>query len=217
MPRAKKSAGPSLVEVTVGAALSVLLGSVLAAAYLIVQPVETVRTLPAEPDPAKTYYVTGSARSALGGQWLRKRQMVVEGGTFEIRFNEDELNTWMTSSIANPDDRETGGVLTATGVNFRVRDGVMQIGMPCTLSLLGLQRDVIVQAKGGFERGAEQFVFAPDSVLIGQLAVDRIPLVGGLIVDRLLSVDEVPGDLATAWRSLTEVKVDDNVLVLARR
>ncbi|MCC5025320.1 MAG: hypothetical protein J6386_22190 [Candidatus Synoicihabitans palmerolidicus] len=206
-----------MIEVTFGAVLSVLLGAVLAAGYLIAQPVETVRSLPKEPDSDAVYYVKGSAKSAMGRQWLRKKQMLVEGGAVEIELSEDELNTWMSSSEMKPDAEEVTGFVTAKGINFRVNEGIMQIGLPCALSLPGFARDVVVQAKGGFEKGNDGYAFVPQSLMIGKLAMDRVPVVGGFVAKRLMAAQEVPEDLQASWRTLNNVRVDGNSLMLVRR
>ncbi len=211
-------ASPSLFEVTLGAVLSLLLGAVIAAGYLAAQPVETVRALPKEPDEDKVYYVTGSARSSLGRQWLRKKQMLVEQGAFEIELNEDELNTWMASSKSKPDgEEESGGIVVAKSINFRVKDGTFQIGLPCTFSLAGVTRDVVVQAQGSFERSGDHFAFKPSKLLVGQFDAATLPVVGDFVYSRLMGLQEIPPELVEAWGTLSLVGVDGDVLKLARR
>ncbi|MCF3649033.1 hypothetical protein [Synoicihabitans lomoniglobus] len=218
MSRASKGPKPpSIVEVTLGAVISLVIGATLAAGYLIAQPVETVRVMPKEPDPDKVYYQAGSARSSLGGQWLRKKQMLIEGGAVEIQLTEDELNTWMASSTAKPDAEAETGAFVAKNINFRVRDGVMQIGLPCSIKLPGFTKDVIVQAKGDFKVQGTTHVFVPESVMVGTLAVDKLPVVGDFILDRLRASQEYPEELTKAWSTLSEVAVEDNFLKLARR
>ncbi len=89
--------GPSLVEVTLGAVLSLLLGAVLAAGYLIFVPVKTVREVPKEGEvkPGEVVFVEGSKSTARSAQWMRKRQLLVEGQSAEIAVVEDELNAWI--------------------------------------------------------------------------------------------------------------------------
>ncbi|WP_221029136.1 hypothetical protein [Actomonas aquatica] len=212
-----KPAAPSLFEITLGAVLSVVLGAVLAASYLAAQPVEQVRSLPKEPDESTVYYVTGSSRSSLGRQWLRKKQVLVEQGAFELEFNEDELNTWMSSSQAKPDGEEESGVFVAKGLNFRIDDGQLQLGLPCTFSLAGVTRDVVVQARGGFVRDGGAYAFKPAQLYVGTLDVARLPVVGDFFYDRLIAAQEIPEDVAAAWGSLSRVAVEGNVLKLERR
>ncbi len=217
MSRSQSPASPSLIEVTLGALLSLILGAVLAAGYLAAQPVETVRSLPKEPDEDKVYYVTGSARSSLGRQWLRKKQLLVEQGALEIELNEDELNTWMSSSESKPDGEAESGMVVARGINFRVDEGVLQIGLPCTFSLAGVTRDIVVQARGDFERSGDVYVFEPHTLLIGQFDAARLPVVGDFIYGWLLGRQEIPAELETAWKSLSRVAIEGNELKLERR
>ena len=217
MSRKPTHPAPSLFEITLGAFLSLLLGAVLAAGYLMIQPVETVRSLPKEPDEAKVYYVTGSNRSALGRQWLRKKQILVEQGAFEIEINEDELNTWMSSSESKPDAEAEGGIFVANSINFRISDGVVQIGIPCSFSLAGFNRDIVVQAQGTFVRDGDVFAFVPDHLLLGTLDAKRLPVVGDFVYRRLLAAQSIPDELVAAWKSLDQVSVDGAVVKLARR
>lgn len=208
--------GPSLVEVTIGAALSVLLGAILAAGYLIAQPVETVRVMPREPNPDKTYYVTGSARSSLGKGWLRKKQMLLEPGAATIQLSEDELNTWLSSLETKPDGDETSGLIVTKTMNFRIADGFLQVGLPCEVSLPGFNRSVVVQTKGTFVPAGVGFTYAPQEVMVGALAAHRLPLIGAFVANRLASLHEPPEDLVGAWKTLSDINVDGNRLNLVR-
>lgn len=209
--------GPSLFEVTLGALLSVILGSVLAAGYLVAQPVETVRSLPREPDPDKVYYVTGSARSSQGGQWLRKKQMLSEEGAIAIQLTSDELNTWHSSSESKSDSEEATGVFSAKPMNFRLHEDALQVGLPCDVSLPGFSRSFIVQARGGFATDGDRFNFRPQEILIGQLAAHKLPIVGGFVMNRIFSAQEIPHEMEDAWDSLDDVSVQGDRLVLVRR
>ena len=208
--------GPSFVEVTLGAVLSVLLGGILAAGYLVAEPVETVRVMPREPNPDKTYYVTGSARSSLGKGWLRKKQMLLEQGAATIQLSEDELNTWLASLKTKSDGDESGGLITPKTMNFRIADGVLQVGLPCDVSLPGFDRAVVIQTKGTFVTAGVGFAYTPHEVMVGGLAAHRLPLIGGFVARRLASLHEAPADLVGAWKTLSHVDVDGDRLNLVR-
>lgn len=210
------TAGPSLFEVTLGALLSLGLGVVLAAGYLAAQPVETVRSLPREPDPDKVYYVTGSARSSLGKGWLRKKQMLMEPGAATVQLSEDELNTWLSSSQTQSDSEDEGGVITPKTMNFRLTDDQLQVGLPCDISVAGFNHSLVIQVRGGFERRGDQFAYAPSEVMVGQLSAHRLPLVGGFVAGRLASLHEPPEDLVEAWKTLSDVSISGRQLNLVR-
>lgn len=209
--------GPSVTEVTLGAFLSIVVGALLAMIYLMAKPVETVKSLPEEPAPATVYYVQGSSNGGKGRQYLRKRQLFIEGGPAEVlRLSEDELNAWISSSRAHPEAASTGtGLLAPQSVNFRVRDGSLQVGLPCSINVLGLTRPIIVQARGGFDRKGERFVFRPDELYVGSLAVSRIPGLTPLLVNRLLDAQDIPAETYQAWKRLDQVAVEGDQLVLA--
>lgn len=208
--------GPSLFEVTLGATLSLLLGAGLAAGYLAAQPVEKVRAMPREPDPEKVYYVTGSARSSLGKQWLRKKQILTETGEVRIELNEDELNTWLGSTKTNTDKEESGGIITAQKINFRLRDNALQVGLPCDISVVGFAHSLVIQTRGGFESDGDRFHYRPNEIMVGQLTAHRFPLIGGFVVGRLFAGHDIPEDLEDTWDSLSEVSVEGDKLVLVR-
>jgi hypothetical protein len=207
-----------MFEVTLGALLSIFLGAVLAAGYLMAQPVETVRSLPREPDPDKVYYVTGSSRSSLGKGWLRKKQSLLEEGATKIELSEDELNTWLGSSEMQADtEEEEEGILTTKKLNFRIADDTLQVGLPCELKLPGWQHSIVVQTRGGFTRDGDEFAYTPDEIMVGQLAAHRLPLIGGLVMNRLGALHDVPDELEEAWKTLNEVSVQGRRLVLVRQ
>ena len=208
--------GPSFFEVTIGAVISLVLGGVLAAGYLIAQPVQTVRSLPQEPDPDRVYYVMGSARSSQGGQWLRKKQMISEEGTIAISLTSDELNTWYSSSETKPDSAEGPGMISTQSINFRLHEGALQVGLPCDISLPGFSRSFVVQARGGFSTDGDRFTFQPQEIMIGQLAAHKLPIVGGFVMNRIFAAQEIPHEIEDDWDSLDDVSVQGDKLALVR-
>lgn len=204
---------PSWTEVILGAILSLVLGVVLAAVFLVLKPVETVREMPKEPNPSVVYFLEGTRDSNRSRQATAKQRTFVEGGT--VVLNEDELN--VLASPATPPKKADAApeqMLTAGSPNFRIREGVMQIGVPVRVSVAGIDRRVIVQARGGFEKRGDVFVFSPDELYVGSCPVQRLPVVSGLVMDRFLTGANVPEELAAAWRNVSEVKVEDSSLQL---
>jgi hypothetical protein len=209
--------GPSFTEVIVGGLLSLILGGLLALLYLTVKPVELAKQPPADPEFGTVYFVEGSANATRGRQYLRKRQLFIEGGSgVTISLTEDELNTWIASSRANPDaQRSSDGVLVPQAVNFRVRDGQLQIGLPSTFNLLGLNRNVVIQARGGFARRGERLVFEPAQLYLGSLPAHRVPGLTAFVSNRLLDGQAVPADIANAWQRVQDIAIAEDHLVLA--
>jgi len=91
--------GPSLFEITCGTLLSVILGVLLAAGFLVFKPVEIVKDLP-KPEDRKigtVYYQQGSNDATKAKAWRNKRKQLLEGAPGEIAFAEEELNAWLNA------------------------------------------------------------------------------------------------------------------------
>jgi hypothetical protein len=215
--------GPSWTEVLIGAALSLVLGVVLAAAHLVLKPVATLREAPKQPAAGTVFFVEGSKDPSKGNTWLRKRQAFLDGQSIDL--TEDELNT----AIATPIEKPKGGarqpvsstklapandaLLTPGPVNFRIDGGQLQVGVPVKVNLL--DATVIVQAAGGFVKSGDTFNFVPKTFCIGSCPVDRLPIVEGLIMKRLFAAQGVPKELTDAWAKLANVSVEGKTLKLA--
>ena len=214
---------PGWAEVLIGAGLSLVLGVALAAAHLVLKPVATVRDLPKSPVPGDVCFLEGSKDTNKGNTWLRKRQAFLDGQSIDL--TEDELNT----AVANPIEKPKGGAgqpasaakpapaddafLTPGAVNFRIDGGQVQVGVPVKVNLL--DATVIVQATGGFVKKGDTFNFVPKVFYVGSCAVDRLPIVEGLIMGRLFAAQGVPKELTDAWAKLANVSVEGKTLKLA--
>lgn len=208
--------GPSLTEVTVGAVMSLVLGALLGVLYLISVPVATVREMPAEPVAGQVYYIEGSRASGVRGTMMNKLKLFTGGGDYDIRLNEAELNAWIGQSVAKPTGEDDDAMVKPESINFRIADGRLQIAAPSTLDLLGIySQKLILQARGTFAKSGDRFVYNADELMIGSLAVSRFPGMTGLILPRMLKLDDVPEDLIAAWGRLDSVRVEDDTLVLS--
>lgn len=206
--------GPSWAEIILGVLLSVIVGAVLAAAWLVFKPVAVVREIPKEPAKDVVYHIDGSNSSANGRQWMRKRQLFAEGTTVSV--NEDELNAAVSNLAPQADKKDgEGGMIAPGAVSFRIHDGRLQISAPVQLNLAGLQSKVLVSANGVFVRRGDHFVFVPDTLYVGSCPVQHLPVVPGLIMQRLFGAVAVPEDLTAAWSKLANVSIEDNHLQLA--
>jgi hypothetical protein len=213
--------GPSWTEVVLGAALSFILGVALGAALLVFRPVIAVRQLPKEDtiDREAVYFVEGSRDSARARDAAAKRKAFIEGQSVSVV--EEELNSLAGPAAsfggearAGEKAPEGGGMLAAGTPNFRLRDGALQVGVPVTFNLLGLSRKVIVEARGGFEKQDNIFVYRPDEFYVGSLPVQRLPFLAGYARDEFLDTQNVPEEIKRAWAKLAGVTVDGNILNL---
>ena len=227
----KVLAGPSWTEVILGAALAVVLGAALAVVFLVFKPVVTAKELPKEPAKGVTYYLEGSKDAGKARQAAAKQKLFVQGGT--VSLVEDELNTLAAPATAvvaapaakptKPGEKPKAEVVapakdffTPGAPNFRLREGVLQIGVPMRISALGLlDVTVPVQARGTLVKQGEGFVFEAETFLFGSLAVHRLPAVQGFVMKRTLLAQKIPDEVAAAWAKLTHVSLEGATLKLA--
>ena len=230
--------GPSIVEVVLGALLSLILGVVIGAAVLIFRPVVVVKQMPKEDarDAGALYFVEGSRDSSRGREAVAKRKAFVEGQT--VTVTEDELNA-IAGPAANfgagatpgappapkaPEKKASdkagapeaaGEEMIATGTpNFRLRDNLMQVGIPVTVNLLGMSEKIVVQTRGGFAKQGDKFVYEPSEFYVGCLPVTRLPMVSDYAREKFLAGQTIPEDIKAAWSKLSNVSVEGNVLKL---
>ncbi|HTJ77461.1 MAG TPA: hypothetical protein VL357_00540 [Rariglobus sp.] len=220
--------GPGIFEITLGVVMSIMLGVVLAAVYLILKPVAAVKELPKEPVIGAVYFLQGETNSSKATQWKRKRQMLSEGGTADISFSEEELNAWIASVVpqapvapkaapakADAKPVASGPLVVMDRPNFRIRDGVLQVGVPTTINAFGVSTSLIFQTRGHFSKGQNGYVFVADELYVGSLPTQLVPGLKNLIVSRLMAAEEIPDDLRTAWGKLSLVTVEGNQLRLS--
>ncbi len=214
--------GPGWGEVILGAVLSLVLGAVLGAVVLIIRPVQSVKELPKEEDRAKgaVYYVEGSKVTAKAAQAQAKRKALVAGQS--VTVTEDEINSLIAAAKAPPPpakgeapaaEAAAGSETLAVGTpNVRIRDGVVQLAAPVTLNALGFSQQVVAQARGGFAKEGDRFVFVPTEMYVGSCPVQRVPVLSGLVRKKLAEAQPIPEDIATAWSQVASVEVEDNAL-----
>jgi len=98
--------------------------------------------------------------------------------------------------------------------NFRIRDGLVQIAVPVTINLLGLDQHVFAIGTGTFVKKDGGFAFEPATLQLGTCPFQRIPFAAGLIGKKFLNAKAVPEDIAGAWGKLADVTVDGSTLKL---
>ena len=233
--------GPSWVEVILGAFLSLVLGVLVGALLLVFRPVLVVKEMPKEDarDAKAVYFIEGSRDGGKGREAAAKRKAFAEGKS--VTFNEDELNTLAgpatsfgaptppkpgekkapekkpgEKAAANAPATPPSEELVSTGTaNFRIRDNVMQVGLPVTVSLLGLSEKVVVQTRGGFAKEGETFVYQPDVFYVGSLPLQRLPYVARHAREYLLNSQPLPDDVKASWAKLANATVEWNTLKLS--
>jgi hypothetical protein len=198
-------------EVTLGALMGIGLGVALAALYLMLKPVEVLTKPPETVGASDVYFVKGEVNSTKSRQWSRKQQLLAAGGTADVVFNEEELNAWVASATAKAPADPTK-LVTPEWVNFRIRDGVMQIGIGGKFDAFELTHPFVIQARGKFVKGANGFEFTADELYIGSLPTHRVPGLPQWIIQRALAAQKLPEELTTMWRNFKLEAVEDKAL-----
>ncbi len=214
--------GPGWAEVILGALLALLLGIVLGAVLLIVKPVLAVKEVPKEPVAGAVYYVEGSRDTSKAKQVLAKRKAFVDGQS--IKVTEDEINA-LTAAAATPTATKPGDktpapeapseTISAGTPNVRIREGVMQVGVPVAINVFGFEQKLIAQARGGFAKEGDKFVYDPNEMYLGSCPIQRLPFLNAYVRQKVLASHHVPDDIAAAWSKLTNVTIEGNTLNLA--
>ena len=93
MGKSKVQKGPSWLEVGLGACLSVILGVVLGAAYMVTKPVIAVKAIPKDAPAGQIYYIEGSRGSARSGGIEEKRKSFAAGESIDV--DEGEINVFL--------------------------------------------------------------------------------------------------------------------------
>ncbi len=214
----KAAKGPSWLEVILGAILSVALGVVLGAAYMVTKPVNKVSSIPKDAPSGAVYYIEGS--KDMSREYMEKRKSFVDGESIDVQ--EGELNAALGSlpkpstpapAPSKPGDKAPppaadAKMIDATGFNVRIRDSKIQFGDSVTISVYGVSATVIVQATGTFEKGNSGFEFVPDSIYVGGCPVQTLLFVRSWILKKLLFTQPVPDDVAAAWSKLVGVSIE---------
>jgi hypothetical protein len=73
---------------------------------------------------------------------------------------------------------------------------------------------VIAQARGGFAKQGEVFVFEPTELYFGSCPVQRLPFISGYVRSKFLAAQPIPDDIRAAWMKLTNVTIEGNSLKL---
>jgi hypothetical protein len=234
---------PSWAEVILGAVLSAALGVVLGVVFMALKPLAAVKEMPKEPVAGTIYYIQGSHDSKKATQAAGKRKAFAAGGSITATEDEINsfLPPPPPLSTAKPKAGEkkaapaaaapkvaekgkagekasapasTGELLALGGPNFHIANGTVQIAVPVTLNVLGLEQSVTVLATGNFVKKDASFAFQPDTLYFGSCPMQRLPFAAGFVANKVLAAQPIPDDVAAAWPKLASVAVEGNALKL---
>ncbi|MDF3056488.1 MAG: hypothetical protein K0R17_703 [Rariglobus sp.] len=209
----RASSGPGIFAIIFGALLSLVLGVVLAMAYLVAKPVEVVKELPKEPVKGVVYYIEGSSNSSKARQWSRKRQMLVGTEPAELVFVEDELNAWIGSVMTQGGPEAKSGA-AAIVPNVRIYNGTLQVGFSAMYEYLDTKWTTALQTSGRFVNTPEGPRFSADEAFFGSLPIHRLPGYDSFMIQEIILGKEIPEEIRRAWNRVTEATIDQNSLRL---
>lgn len=208
--------GPSWTEVIIGALLSVGIGALLAGTWLMFKPVEKVRDLPKETTSGVVYFVEGSRNGSIGAAWKQKSLLFMGGRSVDLveqELNEAARQLSADARKAKGKDADEG-FLTAGQLNFRIRDGELQVALPLTLNLLGNKKEIQMVAKGTFEKNGDRYVYEPNSIYVGSCPIERLPQIGDVLLGKIWEAMSQQAEVKAAWDALENVTVDGQRLRL---
>lgn len=197
--------GGSLTGVIVAGAVSVVVGVALCVVVMVLTPVPIVKARPADAAAGAVVYISGTADRSRGADWQGKERDFIAGTS--VKVVEDELNL-AAAAQTKPD-------AASAPLNFRIRDGVFQVGTPLTIP--GLGQTVIFQARGGFARHGDRFALDAHEVYLGACPLHRLPGAAGLVMNRIgaSARTSLPAEFQAAWSRLTSVSIEGDTLQLA--
>ncbi len=208
--------GPSWAEVIFGAILSLGLGVVIGALLLVFRPVVIAKEEPKERERGVVYYIEGVRDGSKARQALAKRKSFTEGQSISV--TEEEINSLIAPAPAQGEKKE--GEAAKEGADYyktgtpvvRVRDGLLQVGLPVTVDLLGAK--LIAQAQGSLVKQGDVFVFEPQTMYLGSCPVNRVPYLSGLVREKVLHAYPIPEDIKQAWGKLANATIDGRTVKL---
>lgn len=222
--------GPSWTEVIFGAILSFALGIALAIVFLILKPVAVVKEMPKEDKIVRNmaYFVQGAKDSANARGVDAKIKELTAGKS--VTLTEGELNSLFGGKSAAPapapkapakaDPKAAAKApeapaMTATSApNFRIVDNQLQIGLPTTIDLLGINQSLVVVATGTFSNSGGKVSYDISDFRVGSLPASRLPYIQGAVTKKILTAQNFPEELTGIWDKLASITIEGNALKL---
>ncbi len=115
-----------------------------------------------------------------------------------------------------PEELPPEELITPSVPNFRIRDGVVQIGLESTINPLGYVFPVVVQARGGFVKQDDMFVYVPETLMIGSFPLHRFPhaieYLMKYLTEKATTSEAMPTELLAAWKKVRNIAVEGKVI-----
>lgn len=216
MPKdAEKEKGPRPVEIAIAAVLSVIVGFVGAAAFLMFQTPERVSELP-DPDDrelGRLYFVEGKSGNASHDTWQPKEAAVKTGRSGRLSLVEEELNRWAAQSLQPDQEAEQGFISVEPGQpEFRIADSLLTIRSPLTWSAFGVSQTFDAQTSGELVQRDGTYVLDHGRVYVGSCPLPG--MLGRRLVRDVTATFDLSAELREGWASLESVELDEDALRL---
>lgn len=207
------------VSMVFGAVASVAFGALIGGLLMALRPVATVAEPPAEPEAGVRYFLEGGRVAEKAGEWMRQRDILVAGPAADVMLNEHELNLWFATAIPPKPKGEEAvmSIWEPQSVNFRVREGAVQVAARGTLTLFGLSTDIVAQARGSFMAGDVGLDYVPDEFYIGALPVHRFEPLKQWLFGLVARGQPVPPEAPEIWARVSLLSVEGEDIRLAVR
>jgi hypothetical protein len=220
MEKARKSnigvAVSRLADLVVG----IVLGVLIAAAWLITKPVIEVEPgMPAAgpkagaaADRHRVQFVHGRMAPVRNADWVAKEKAFAARTPGSMQLLEQEVNRWFAQTCGDADRSvkwpSFGIEINPEVPTVRFDGSLTQIAMPVTLAVMGAQRKIVLQAWGQFvSRGGAQ-AFVPERLCVGSCPVPA-DFGGAWLYDRIARSLAVSDDVAKSWAAVGSIRVED--------
>ena len=212
---------PGVISLLIGAALSVILGSLLAGLHLASQPVEVMRSAPKDKSAGgKLYYVLGASGSTAGKSWEVKEELIAAAKAGKVTLSEAELNAWSESTLTpqklSEDQKSSAATIIGGVPNFRIEGSSLHVGLVNTVVFFGAEAPLVMHAHGGFARSGDGWRFVPSEARLGALPLHRIPVLMSLLADRFGAANP-PAVVEKMLRDANDIAIRDGALVISLR
>lgn len=155
-------------QLSLGALFGICIGSLLAAVYLLSQPVKLVEEIPDDTKPGLHYVLRG--RTGGGDAWKYKATELQQG-TGEVTFLETELNRWAASFKTDyPEDKPALYVEPQRPL-FRLEGDKLMVSAPAESGFGSWTRMITLSLEGDFIPDEAILRIQPEKLYLGSLRV----------------------------------------------
>lgn len=203
----------------------IILGVLIAMAWLVFKPVTIASATPAPskaadegpPERHAVVYITGrSGGSGRSSQTTAKQRAFLQRTPGVLAVSEEDVNNWIGTTYRSLDlSRKWDTYSTEIHPSmplFRFVDSEVEIGMTYDAACFGAKRTFVVQTRGVFEKQNGEEVFVPHKMYVGSCPLPAGP--AGWVYHKIAAQFAVPDEAKAAWAAVQEAKVEKDKLDL---